>query len=85
MKTFLMFGGLMLATAVAIADEAPPVGADTRAWAELQRSGAAASAEAQPMPGEVADKVYQRYLKSYEQAIPAEFGRERFVSGDAGS
>ncbi len=85
MKMFWLVGGWMLSTAVAYAEETPKVGPDTRAWTELQRSGAAAAPDVQPLPGEVADKVYQRYLKSYERPIPSEFGRERFVSGDGGS
>ena len=39
-------------------------------WLELQRSGTAASSHAQPMSGEVMEKVYQRYLKSFEKPIP---------------
>ncbi|HEY0973474.1 MAG TPA: DUF3613 domain-containing protein [Solimonas sp.] len=78
--------GLLMTSAPLSANpgEQPSFGADTRAWVELQRSGAAASPEVQPVPGEVADKVYQRYLKSFDQPIPAEFDRERFVSGSSG-
>lgn len=39
-------------------------------WLELQRSGKAASPQAQPMSGEVMEKVHQRYLKSFEKPIP---------------
>lgn len=39
-------------------------------WLELQRSGTAASPHAQPMSGEVMEKVHQRYLKSFEKPIP---------------
>lgn len=39
-------------------------------WLELQRSGTAASSHAQPMSGEVMEKVHQRYLKSFEKPIP---------------
>ncbi|HWU65499.1 MAG TPA: DUF3613 domain-containing protein [Methylophilus sp.] len=39
-------------------------------WLELQRSGKSASAQPQPAPGEVMEKVHQRYLKSFEKPIP---------------
>lgn len=76
-----------LATQVAVADEpAPaPLGTDTRAWLQLQASGNASKGELRPMPGEVADKVYDRYLQSFDNQIPDEFERETFVSGGSGS
>ena len=44
--------------------KAPPVadGTDTRAWLSLQKSGIAAPSDPRPMSGEVAERVYQRYL-----------------------
>jgi hypothetical protein len=39
-------------------------------WLELQRSGKAASVQAQPISGEVMDRVHKRYLKSFENPIP---------------
>ena len=63
----------------AVADEAatkPLLGAETRAWVELQQSGQQASGAPRPMPGEMADSVYQRYLESFKQPIPAEFKRQ---------
>lgn len=68
----------------AAADGKPDVGSDTRAWVEFQESGKAAQGEVRPMPGEVADKVYQRYLDSFENQIPEQYERERFVSGGSG-
>lgn len=62
-------------------DSAPRPGAETRAWLRLQASGTASVSEAQPMPGEVADKVYQRYLNSFGQPIPATFQRDSFTGG----
>ena len=56
-------------------------GDSTRAWLELQKSGAAAPEDARPMAGEVADQVYQRYLNSYKHPIPDTYSRDRFVSG----
>ncbi|MFD1122993.1 DUF3613 domain-containing protein [Methylophilus flavus] len=48
----------------------------TQQWLELQRSGKAASAQAQPVTGEVMDKVHTRYLKSFEKPIPEFFEHE---------
>jgi hypothetical protein len=84
-KTVLL--SLLLAPALAAA--ATPVktrefGADTRAWLDLQKSGSAAYGSARPMPGEVAEKVYERYLKSFSQPIPDQFRRDRFVEGGGG-
>lgn len=63
----------------AVADDAakkPALGAETRAWLTLQQSGQQASGAPRPMPGEMADSVYQRYLDSFKQPIPAEFKRQ---------
>lgn len=63
-------------------DKVDPKGVDdshmvaaTRSWVDLQISGTAAVGTAQPLPGEVADAVYMRYLRSFSQPIPAEFKR----------
>jgi len=86
MKRLLTLPVLLLIGALAHAEQQPPpaVGTDTRAWLELQRSGAASTPQVQPVPGEVADKVYQRYLNSFDQPIPAEFDRESFVGRSGG-
>ena len=70
----------------AVADEAtePRLGDDTRAWLELQNSGNASLGAVRPMPGEVADKVYQRYLDSFDNEIPETYERESFVSSSTG-
>lgn len=75
---------LLCAAGAAVAAEAPPprVGDDTRAWLALQTDGSAATDTAAPMPGEVADKVYQRYLKTFENTVPEQFERESFTSGN---
>lgn len=54
------------------------VGPATKAWMELQRSGAQASTAERSLPGEIADRSYQRYVKSFEQPIPETFEREQF-------
>ncbi len=85
MKRWLTVPALLMVCALAQAEQQQaPVGTDTRAWLELQRSGAASSPEVQPVPGEVADKVYQRYLNSFDQPVPPRFDRESFV-GRSGS
>lgn len=60
------------------------LGEEVRAWTDLQKSGAASTPTAQPMPGEIADKVYDRYLKTFDTPIPQTFERESFVGGGSG-
>ncbi|WP_029147341.1 DUF3613 domain-containing protein [Methylophilus sp. 5] len=48
----------------------------TQQWLELQRSNKAASTQAQPMSGEVMDRVHKRYLKSFEKPIPEYYEHE---------
>lgn len=57
-----------------------PLGSSTRAWTDLQRNTAAAPGWSRPMPGDAADKVYQRYLNSFGQPIPDAFGRKSFTT-----
>lgn len=73
-----------LASPPRLAPEATAVGAEARAWLDLQKSGQAASSATRGQPGEVADKVYQRWLDSHEQPIPAQFSREGFSGGASG-
>ncbi len=55
-----------------------------REWVELQKSNSAASPAARPMPGEIADKTFQRYANSFSQPIPATLNREEFLSQGGG-
>ena len=50
------------------------VGDATAGLLALQRDGTAASPVPRPIPGDVAGRSYQRYLKSFEQPIPERFG-----------
>jgi hypothetical protein len=76
---------LLLTSAGFAQDKAPPrVGDDTRAWLELQGSGNAADGAIRAQPGEIADKAYQRYLKSFDNTIPEEYKRDSFVSSGSG-
>lgn len=72
-------------TGAAVAEDAPaPVGTETRAWLDLQSSNSAASPTVRPMPGDIADKVYQRHADSFAQPIPDSLGRDAFVSESGG-
>ena len=61
------------AEAPALEPTARSVGEATRALLALQRSGDAASPVPRPLPGAVATRSQQRYLKSFEYEIPERF------------
>ena len=83
MKTkFVILALALVLPLSALADPKP--GTETKAWLDLQKSGKAASKEARPVPGEIAEKTYDRYLKSFDHPIPEEFSRESFSSGNSG-
>lgn len=64
----------------------PQLGADTRSWLALQKETAAQVPDLRPVPGEVAEQVYQRYVNSFKHPIPETFKRDSFVeSGSGGS
>ncbi len=73
------------ATVSAPAVSAGAFGSETRAWVDLQASGTQAAEGLRPMPGEIADHVYQRYLDSFKQPIPAEFKRQSAAASGNGS
>lgn len=54
------------------ADRDRPLGAATRDWLALQRSGRAAGT-AHPVPGEIATLTWRRYVDSFRQPIPESF------------
>ncbi|EIT69215.1 hypothetical protein WQQ_27970 [Hydrocarboniphaga effusa AP103] len=64
---------------------APAFGGDTRALVDLQISNNAALGAPRPMPGEVADRVYSRYVKSFSHPIPERFDREKFSNSGGSS
>lgn len=69
--------GLCLAcTAVSAESDSDEVGDTTRQWIDLQKSGEQASEHRRPMSGPVAQRSYQRYLRSFEREIPEKFERE---------
>jgi len=59
------------------------VGQATQGLLALQSSGLAASTVARPIPGDVAGRSYQRYIKSFEYAIPERFGATVKSAGSA--
>lgn len=58
----------------------PPLGRETRAWTQLQRSNTAALGWVRPLPGDAADIIYQRYLNSFGQPVPETFTRKSFTT-----
>lgn len=67
---------LVGAAAGAHAEPEKPLGEETRGWLLLQQGGTQASGASRPMPGDIADNVYQRYADSFKLPIPAEFKRQ---------
>ena len=70
---------LALLSAAAQAGDPPEQGEQTEKWLRLQRTNNATLGAERPMPGEIAEQVYQRYLKSFTQPVPEVFERKRFV------
>lgn len=60
------------------------VGPETRAWVDLQTSGSAASNVARPMPGDIAERVYQRHADSFARPIPETLRQDSFSTGSGG-
>lgn len=65
--------------ALAQATEREAIGEDARKWIDLQVSGDAAERSPDGMPGEVAERVWQRYVESFSYPIPERFERDSFV------
>jgi hypothetical protein len=86
MNKFLMILALALPFAASAADKngRAELGDDVRAWTDMQKSGSASVTDVRPMPGEVADKVYDRYLQSFSYPIPQSYQRQSFVGGGGG-
>ena len=83
----LPFQSLVLAAcltaplALAHAAERETFGEDARKWVDLQVSGDAAERSPDGMPGEIAERGWQRYVESFSHPIPERFEREGFVEG----
>lgn len=78
-------GGLYAQGNAGPAPDPEAVGAGTRTWVDLQTGGSAASNVDRPMPGDIADRVYQRHADSFAKPIPDSLGRESFVGESGGS
>lgn len=73
--------------APAEAGGSPPlkVGDATQRLLALQAEGSMASATPRPIAGDVAQKSYERYLKTFDQPIPASFGSSVKAGGSSGA
>lgn len=80
----LSLPGVVAAQQQTATGAAGAVGPETRAWVDLQASGTAASSAARPMPGDIAERVYQRHADSFAHPIPESLGREGFVEQGSG-
>lgn len=57
-------------------------GNEAKAWIDLQLSGSAASTVERPLPGEIADRTYDRYAESFTHKIPEKLDRTDFVESE---
>ena len=89
MRTVFIIGSLLICSSVMAqesnATTSAELGASTRQWMDLQKTPAAQASDARPMPGEVAEQVYQRYVNSFKYPIPQQFARESFKGSGGGS
>ena len=69
------------ASAVVTPLASPQVGEATRALLAHQANGVSASAVPRPIAGDVAQRSYERYLKSFEYPVPESFGTTVKSSG----
>ncbi|MGQ0502711.1 MAG: DUF3613 domain-containing protein [Panacagrimonas sp.] len=76
----LLYGLPLLAAAAGTA----PVGTETRDWTALQVEGKAGSDVPRPMPGEIAERVYQRYAESFSHPIPEKLSQDSFTTTGGG-
>ena len=85
MKTTLIAAAMLFGSAAWAQEAAPATGAelgsDTRQWLDLQKTPEAQAQASRPVPGEVAEQVYQRYVNSFKYPIPEQFKRESFKGG----
>lgn len=62
-----------VAPAPVVPEPADALGGSTRQLLALQRGGSVASPVPRPLPGEIAQRSRERYLKSFEYPIPERF------------
>ncbi|MGH8461766.1 MAG: DUF3613 domain-containing protein [Stenotrophobium sp.] len=84
--TFVMAALLLPLSALAGQDADAPyhVGDEVRAWTALQESNSASVNAVRPLPGEISDLIYGRYLNTFKQPIPDQFDRASFVGSGGG-
>ena len=81
MKTTLFLAAILIGSSALAGQNRAAYGDQARAWLELQKSPQN-KAPPQGLPGEAADRVYQRYLQSFARPIPERFDRDR-VNADS--
>lgn len=85
-RKLLWLAAWSLAATTACADEPPPAGRQAadepavHAWLELQRSGDAASPQAQPLSGPAMERVHRRYLKGFEHPQPMYYKHDETIA-----
>lgn len=72
---------LALATGTAMAGDVTDVGETTRSVLKMQRKGTN-SVEVKPMLEPIAERTYQRLLKSFTHPIPKDFEQEGFSTSN---
>lgn len=72
---------LALATGAASAGDVTDIGDTTRSVLKMQRKGTH-SVDVKPMLKPIAERTYQRLLKSFTQPIPADFDKEGFSTSN---
>lgn len=84
-RTLLLLAAWWLAAPLAhaetpAAEPSPPPASAVPAWLELQRSGEAASPQAQPLSGPAMERVHLRYLKGFEHPQPMYFKHDQNIT-----
>lgn len=87
MSRHLVLAAIVAAAFSAQAEDAgsSTLGPDARAWTGLQVSGQAASPAERPLPGDIAEKTYERYANSFAQPIPEALRRDSFSTSGGSS
>lgn len=79
----LLTGASQMLVPAAMAQQAGTP-ATARDWVELQKGGTAASPVPRPLPGDIAERSYERYAESFSQPIPETLEREGFIEEGGG-
>jgi|GEM_PF-1813122 len=78
------YASLVLAADSGEAVPGAAFGSQTEAWLSMQLNPAYTANDPRPIPGEVANKTYVRYLNSFSHPIPEQFERQSFSSSGGG-